>query len=307
VSESVGDVASGLVSSRAATATTVDAIGSSSATSPTVHRFCITHTQPLIPECAYDDCIALGGYQPDSASHISRLDQFWHDARPIAYGAAGTHVLPIAIEKFAHDADLIEISLQRKRILLTPHGVASDAYQTSTIRELTVKECGANTELSSVIIPPNNSGFLVARPLYFDDLVIGQHARCFHCIDLLDYTSLAIEMGVLDNQSSVEFLIAKQFIPGGIEFGIFPKSWLVPALSQIEHVSREFLSRYGDRVRSYNQYQVRAVAFLSERLGSFMLLRHLSEMHPNGIPTDIFGYMTCIVEENSPYSLGVAG
>jgi hypothetical protein len=269
-----------------------------------VHRFCIAHTEPLIPQGSYDDCVALGSYQTDSACHISQLDQFWHDARPIAYGAAGTHVLPVAIEKFANDADLIEISLHRKRILRTPLGAIWPVLGGG--RELTIEQAKGKTELSSVIRPPNDTGFLVSQPLYFPNSVIGQYGECHYSKDLLDYTSLAIQMGILDNQTAVEFLTGKQFIPGGIEFGIFPKTWLLPALSQIEHVGREFLCRYGNRIREYNQFQIRVLGFLSERLGSYMVIRRLSEIFSNSIPADVFGYMTCIVEEGSHYEGGIA-
>ena len=106
---------------------------------------------------------------------------------------------------------------------------------------------------------------------------------------------------MLDSNSAREFLAAKHFIPGGVELGIYPKSWLIHALSRIELVGRQFLYRYGKRLKKYNKYQARAVGFLSERLGSFLLMRHLMEKYSNNIPADIFGYMTVIVEGNSSY------
>ncbi len=270
---------------------------------PRIHRFCITHSEPLIPRSWYDDCIALGSYQPDSISHISQLDRFWHEARPIAFGAAGTHVLPIAIERFADDADLIEISQHRKRIFLSPEGVISPVLGG---RELGVEECRKRPELSSVIRPPSESGFLVAQPLSCPGSILGQYAACHYSRDILDYTSVAIELGVLDNRSAAEFLTAEQLIPGGVEFGIFPKVWLIRALSGIERVGRDFLRRYGNRLKGYDKFQVRALAFLSERLGSYLLMRHLSEEYSNNIPANVFGYLTCVVEDGSHYIGGVA-
>jgi hypothetical protein len=281
------------------TATTVTQVISPPGSSPPkIHRFCIAHTQPLIPESWYDDCIALGSYQPDSVSHVSQLDQFWHGARPIAYGAAGSYVLPIAIEKFASGADLIEISSQRKRILLSPEGKPGPYPRT---RELNAEECREKTELSSVITPPNDSGFLLPQPYYHEEGIFGRYARIHFFRDLLDYTSIAVEMGVLDNKSAEEFFTEKVFIPGGTEFGIFPKSWLVPALSQLEQISREFLSNYGHRIKGYDTWHVRDVAALSEHLGGFLLVRHLKERYSNNIPADIFGYMTCVVEKGQRY------
>jgi hypothetical protein len=267
-----------------------------------IHRFCISHKKPLLPECWYDDCISLGDFQSDSVFHVRQLDRFWHEARPIAYGAAGTYVLPIAIEKFSGAAEFIEISSYRKRLLPCPEGIESQSFGYPTMRELSFENFGKEAVLS-VFTPKANLEFLVAQPLYFENSIIGQYTLCHHRRDILDYTSLAIEMGVLDSNSASEFLAAKYFIPGGVEFGIYPKSWLVHTLSRIELVSRQFLERYGNRLKKYDTYQVRAVGFLSERLGSFLLIRHLMEKYSNNIPADIFGYMTVIVDGNSGYSI----
>jgi len=211
--------------------------------------------------------------------------------------------LPIAIERFAGDAKFIEISAYRKRILPSPEGIESPSYP--TMRELSFEDFENETELS-VFVPRTDLEFLVAEPLYFENSIIGQYAAGHYRRDIRDYTSLAIEMGVLDANSASEFLASKHFIPGGVELGIYPKSWLVPTLSTIEVVSRQFLDRYGNRVKKYINQQVRAVGFCSERLGSFLLIRHLMEKYSNKIPADIFGYITVMVEGNSGYSAGLA-
>lgn len=271
----------------------------------TLHRFCISHKEPLLPHSWYDDCIALGDFQTDSALHVSQLDQFWHAARPIAYGAAGTYVLPIAIDKFASAAELIEISSYRKRILPSPEGVESQSYGYPTMRELGLEESKKKLQLSS-FIPRPQLGFLVAQPLFFENTILGQYAASHRRKDLINYTSLAVDMDVLDKNSATELLRAKYFIPGGVELGIFPKAWLVKTVTGIELVGRQFLQRYGNRLKKYDRYQVRAVGFLSERLGSYLLLRHLTEKYSNNIPSEIFGYMTVIVEGDSAYATGLS-
>lgn len=264
-----------------------------------IHRFCISHKKPLLPESWYDDCIALGDFQPDSPLHVSQLDQFWHEARPLAYGAAGTPVLPIAIERLSSAPNLIEISSCRKRLFPSRVGIEAQAYP--TMRELSIGNRREEDELS-VFTPRDDLEFLVAQPIYFRNGIIGQYAAGHHRRDILDYTSLAVEMDVLDSDSRSELLAAKHFIPGGTELGIFPKSWLMHVLPEIERVGRHFLNRYGDRLKKYNAHQIRAVGFLSERLGSFLLIRHLMDKYANNIPADIFGYMAVIVEGNSSYS-----
>ncbi|WP_156425628.1 MULTISPECIES: hypothetical protein [unclassified Mycobacterium] len=267
-----------------------------------IDRYCISHKRPLLPEDWYDHCIALGDFRSESVVHVSQLDRFWHEARPIAYGAAGTYVLPIAIQRFSSDADFIEISNYRKRILPSAEGLES--YKFPTLRELNLENFGRAAELS-VFIPRAEHEFLIAQPLHVKNSILGHYAAVHRRQDILDYTSLAVEMGILDSQSASEFLAAKHFIPGGIELGIYPKGWLVQTLSSIELLGREFLNRYGSRVKKYNAFQIRAVGFLSERLGSFILIRHLVEKYSNNIPADIFGYMTVIVEGDSRYSAGL--
>ncbi len=267
-----------------------------------IDRYCISHTKPLLPETWYDHCISLGDFQPESEFHVRHLDRFWHDARPVAYGAAGTYVVPVAVQRSFADAEFIEISNYRKRILPSPEGTESRKYP--TLRELDLVTFQKAAELST-FVPSAENGFLIAQPLHVKKSIFGHYKAVHRRQDILDYTSLAVELGILDKPSASEFLGAKHFIPGGIELGVYPKSWLIPALSSLEVLGREFLNRYGSRVERYNSFQVRAVGFLSERLGSFLLIRHLTKKYSNNIPANIFGHMTVIVEGGSGYTAGL--
>lgn len=272
---------------------------------PVIHRFCISHEKPLLPESWYDDCIALGDFQPDSQFHVRQLDKFWHEARPLAYGAAGTYVLPAAIATLPNRPKFIEISSHRKRILPSPEGIESQSYGYPSMRELRVEESEKDAELS-VFTPSADLEFLVAQPIYFKGSILGQYADSHYRRDLLDYTSVAIEEGVLNEDSASEFLDTCHFISGGVQLGIYPTSWLIETSSKIDLVSRQFLTRYRGRLKRYDIYQIRAVGFLSERLGSFLLIRHLADKYSNKIPANIFGYMTALVEGDSSYSIALA-
>ncbi|MCK8643388.1 hypothetical protein [Mycobacterium colombiense] len=272
---------------------------------PMIHRFCISHEKPLLPESWYDDCIALGDFQPDSQFHIRQLDDFWHEARPLAYGAAGTYVLPIAIQRLPSRPQLIEISSHRKRILPSPEGVESRSYGYPSMRELKMDDLERRTEIA-VFTPGAGLEFLVAQPVYFEGSILGQYADSHYRRDILDYTSLAIELNVLNSNAASEFLNTHHFISGGVQLGIYPRSWLLETATKIDGVSRQFLSRYRDRLKKYDIYQIRAVGFLSERLGSYLLIRHLMDKYSNKIPAGIFGYMTAIVEGDASYSIAVA-
>lgn len=261
-----------------------------------IHRFCITHEKPLLPDSWYDDCIAMGDFQTESPFHVKQLDSFWHEARPVAYGAAGSNAMPAAIRLLPADIKYVEVNSYRKRILPSPEGRESPVYP--TMREMHDADTHTEEKLA-VYTPPH--GFLVAQPLYLKESTIGNYTVCHHRRDIKDYAALAIEVGVLDRKSAKEFLAAKHFIPGGTELGIFPRSWIVDVMPKIERISRLFLTLYRSRVENYSSYQVRAVGFLSERLGSFLLFRHLKEKFSNNIPADVFGYMTSMVEAGSSY------
>lgn len=270
-----------------------------------IHRFCISHEKPLLPESWYDDCIALGDFQPDSQFHIRQLDDFWHEARPLAYGAAGTYVLPIAIQRLPSRPQFIEISSHRKRILPSPEGVESRSYGYPSMRELKMDDLERRTEIS-VFTPGAGLEFLVAQPVYFEGSILGQYADSHYRRDILDYTALAIELNVLNANAASEFLNTHHFISGGVQLGIYPRSWLLETATKIDGVSRQFLSRYRNRLKKYDIYQIRAVGFLSERLGSYLLISHLMDKYSNKIPAGIFGYMTAIVEGDASYSIAVA-
>ncbi|MCV7298521.1 hypothetical protein H7J93_02580 [Mycobacterium barrassiae] len=269
-----------------------------------IHRFCISHEKPLLPESWYDVCISLGDYQPDSVSHVRQLDQFWHEARPIAYGTAGTNVLPIAIERFASAATLIEICSHRKRVLASSEGIESELV--SGCRELRFGDFEEKAELS-VQMPPADLEFLIPQPLYFENSIVEKQIELRHYDrrDLRDYTSIAIEMGALESDSLNEFLAARHFIPGGSQIGIYPKSWLMSKLSKRELIDRQFLSRYRHRIEKYEAVQIRAVSFLAECLGSFLLIRHLAEKYSNNIPAGIFGYVTVILDSDIWHAQGI--
>lgn len=173
------------------------------------------------------------------------------------------------------------------------------------MREFNVGDVEASAELS-ISEPTSGREFLVAQPLYCEISIVGQYAVSHYRRDILDYASLAVEMGIFDSDDASDFLREKYLIPGGAEFGIFPKAWLTDTLFEIERLARQYLHRYGRRLKAYGGYQVRALGFLSERLGSFLLLRHLKDKYSNDIPVEIFGYMTVVVKRDASYSHGLA-
>lgn len=260
-------------------------------------RFCISHQQPLLPRGLYDICVALGTFNLDDPWHISRLDPYWHGRRPLAYGAAGSYALPKALARLGSALpSRITITSYRKCVSSHPLGKPSAAF--SAVREVPLEE--SQTITADSLAPVAGHEFLVTAPFELGS-VLTQYGQAHMLQDLLDYASLAIEYEILSNAQTTEFLSGSTFIPGGCELGSFPAEFLRKSLSLLAFLGMHFLDRYADRVAQYDPYQVRALGFLSERLGSYLLLRELTRRYPAGIPNAVFGHMICLTSDGENY------
>jgi len=153
--------------------------------------------------------------------------------------------------------------------------------------------------------PRQDNRFLVVRPLIFDGGIVDQYARAHKLIDLVNYCSLAVDLGILNEKDVDSFFKCRYFIQGGAEFGTYPADWLIPTLNCLERLGRTFLDQYGARIKEYDSYQVRAVGFLAERLGSFLLLKRLKRSYPQGIPGSLFGVIATVSNDGG-YAVGRA-
>ena len=261
-------------------------------------RYCVSHAEPILPRYWFDDVIALGEYEEESPLHISRLHNFWHKNRNLSFGAAGSYALPRALEQQPPEYQLVGICSYRKAILRRPLGRPSESYP--TMREMERHE--AEPLDASEMSPAGDHEFLLAQPRHFPAGLFHQYAVVHELVDLLDYTSLAIKSGLLSNVEAADFVKEPAIIPGGCELGIYPRQWLAETLNELGRLGKTFLETYGSRVSRYNAYQIRAVGFLSERLGSFLLMRELKRRYPKGTPPEVFGHMTCIIEDGRTYA-----
>jgi hypothetical protein len=99
-----------------------------------------------------------------------------------------------------------------------------------------------------------------------------QYGRVHHPQDLLRFTAEAVEQQLLDKSEAARFLGEELMLPGGIELGVFPADFWLRSIAAIEGVVRACVQRY-PVVRE--GYDARAWAFCVERLGSYLVLRHL--------------------------------
>jgi hypothetical protein len=264
----------------------------------TQRTFCVSHEPPLTPEKLFDFAIGIGEYRPRRGRHVSRLDPFWDQMRPLAYGAAGNYVIPRAIDVEEPATELTGVFSHRKIVVRSPIGREAAKYPVfreispSTALQLSTHEVRARDDYD----------FLIGAPLTFPQGIVQQYAQMHHAIDLFDYLSIAVRVGVLTPDDVREFTLDAGFIPGGCELGIYPTAWLHSTLRKLETVGRDFIVRWENRIRTYDSYQVRAVGFLSERLGSYLLLKELRRRYPQGIPRDLIGCLCVIVPDGVPYA-----
>lgn len=260
--------------------------------------YCVTHEAPLVPDHLADYIIGIGDYRPPPSrgAHVSALDAFWDRMRPYSYGAAGNYVIPRAIDA-AGSTQLTGIFSHRKIIVRTKIGDPAKALQ--FYHEISIDE--AKDIPREEIEPRPGLEFLIGFPLELDGGVIAQYINSHLAIDLFEYVSMAVEMGILTLDGAQEFAREKYFIPGGCELGVYPTRWVRPMLEMLETLGRRFVTRNAARIESYDRFQVRAVGFLAERLGSFLLLSELRRRFPAGIPQQLCGYLCAIVPPGGSY------
>lgn len=258
--------------------------------------YCVTHAAPLVPDHLADYIIGIGDHRPKRGAHISTLDVFWDRMRPYAYGAAGNYVIPRAIDATG-SPDLTGIFSHRKLIVRTQMGTPSALVP--FWHEISIDD--AKRIPRREIEPRPGFEFLIGLPLTFHCGVVDHYIDAHRGIDLFEYVSMAVELEILTLDQAQEFAKEKIFIPGGCELGVYPTAWVRPVLEKLELLGREFVTRCAPRLRTYDNYQARAVGFLAERLGSFLLLSELRTRFPAGVPRELCGFLSVIVPPGGSY------
>jgi hypothetical protein len=260
--------------------------------------FCVSHETPWVPDALFDLAVGIGDYRPQRGAHISTLDAFWDEARPLAYGAAGNYVIPRLIPQGPPRPEIIGIYSHRKIVIRS--SIGREAAKFPVYREISPSTAAGLP--ADERRPRDDHEFLIGPLLNFPQGVVRQYAEKHHAIDLFDYLSIGVRLGVLSSAEVQEFSLATLFVPGGCELGLYPTGWLCDALGKLELIGREFVTRFSQRIRTYDLYQVRAVGFLAERLGSYLLLKELRRRFPQGIPRSLFGCLCVVGPEGTSYA-----
>jgi len=83
--------------------------------------------------------------------------------------------------------------------------------------------------------------------------------------------------------------------------GFYPTEWIVPTLEKLALTGKEFLKRHAGRIAYYDNYQVRALGFLAERLGSYLLQQELQRRFPDRLPAQLIGSACSLTQKDGTY------
>lgn len=261
--------------------------------------FCLAHKRPLYKLPKHVTVIWLGNSNaPDLPNKIIPLNEI--SLQLDAYhaflgGSAGSYAVASILSarncQNLGENQKVAIIMYRKFVL--PQLCGFNPAQSQPyffISQSDVEKIDLENNLYSDKTPP----FLLTKSLYFNEGIYGQYSIYCNAPDILRYTAIAIEMGVISWQEGGEFLSDKVLIPGGIELGIYPVAIFLKIIDKLSAISLEFLRRH--QPVCVDLYQRRAVSFCSERLGSYLLRKELVQIYGPQIPSDLFGYIYTVAE-----------
>lgn len=265
-----------------------------------INTFCIAHKKIVIPLTDEIKIIWLcekfyeENYNVNTStkniyfiSDISDDFDSWHNFLGGSSGAFAAEKIineSINLDKGWHYTDKISIIQYRKFISPVPMGAPSNVYPGMYIihpdKINNINICNLQREVKN--------DFLLSQPVNIGG-TYANYSACHYPSDLLRYLAIAIELNIISKQDSIEFITFPILIPGGIEFGIYPIPVFIEVIGKLRLVCMEFLKNH--RPVSMKPEQRRALAFCNERLGSYLLFKHLQEKYLGVLPADIFGYM----------------
>lgn len=225
---------------------------------------------------AFVSTLRLGPAQRnDGGLNLRDLAPEWEPYHPILGSTAGTFALKNLVVARHPDATHVGMCQYRKFVSnrRLSH-VAAPSYEAMDL----VPAASISPALLGEAMQPGARDFMVTRPFILTDAehhqydLLEQYGRVHLAEDLLRFTAEAVEQKVLDKSEAEMFFREEWLVTGGVELGVYPAPFWIDAVTAIENVTRACVRRYPQAREGYN---ARAWAFCSERLGSYLLLRHL--------------------------------
>ena len=230
---------------------------------------CITHVPLTVEFPAWVTPVYVGQAQGEGRLNLRDLAPQWVPHHPLLGGTAGTFAVRQALLRDHPQATRVGLCQYRKfvsrRRIST---VVAKSYRTMDV----VAKVSLPAQRLAEVMAPGDEPFLVSRlfPMRRQGY-LGQYSDVHRAQDLLHFTAEAVSQGVLAGTEAKAFLNEGEFIPGGLELGVYPTNFWLPNMAAVEAVVRACINTYPIEREGY---QARAWAFCAERLGSYLLLRH---------------------------------
>lgn len=271
--------------------------------------FCIAHEPPWFELPDHVEVVATGKYQADGRLNIRDSqrtigagslngDNFY----PYLTGTAGSLYISELLQGRPTEGRSVCVFQYRKLISSTAIGTPATNYPFMRMLGMPFGK-----EQVSEVLAGYATDLLLPHPFIMGEGMLAQYAAHHHIADFLLLTRIAIDRQVLHASEITTFFGTRLFVPGGIEFGVFPCILYIGILERLRPILDEFLARHLP-VEPHHGYQRRALSFFAERLTSYLLLKELgwpvSGANPDGsdweLPPQNIGYM-CTLSENGEY------
>ena len=234
---------------------------------------CITHVPLWLEPPPWVVAIHLGEAQGEGRLNLRDLAPEWLPHHPVLGGTAGGFALRRYVLERRPDATRVGICQYRKFVSRRRiSGVRDPRYR---VMDVVAKSMLAGDRYADALWP-GDARFLVSRPRCFTRVFwhrrgyLREYARD-HCVeDLLRFAAEAVEQGVLARRELESFFREDVIVPGGVELGVYPATFWLEAIGQIESVVRACVTKHAT-VR--DAPQTRLWSFCAERLGSWLLLK----------------------------------
>lgn len=267
-----------------------------------VTNYCITHTAPEIPHS--DDTVQLEigppgtldpAHYPNVANCFELLPELQQYRRELG-STLGSFAARHHILQTGRPLDFA-INIATYRTFMMSDKRSAHHHKILKLNFITQDQA---VGLADIAMPTEAmSMWRLPMPIKISNLA-KNYDRCHHIEDLDLFLEVALAEGVLTTDENAQCRSRPLLLSGALSVGMMPAQVFCDINEQLEVVTRGFLKRFSPEGR--DDYQIRAANFCHERLGSFLLERHIRQEF-GGLDKSLFGYWTRVDAELS-YSRG---
>lgn len=252
--------------------------------------FCLTHVPLLVPYPAHVKVVRMGSYQADGELNLRDLAPEWEVFHPLLGATAGTFAVRNYLKAHPEYTHVASCSYRK---FLSARQIGEPLRNFPQQHAISVAQL-AEQDLDG-LLDYSGRDFLISHPLDFHPWgmsnIAHQYQKDHHIEDLLRFLAEAVEEKMLTPFDAYALMNEHILIPGGAELGLYPVPFFLNAIDRIERIVAAYLRRF--RVIR-DGYQLRAISFCCERVGSYLLLQYLNARFPGGIPASYYGHINLV-------------